>query len=73
MGKGSAPRPFNVSMNQFASNWDAIFKKGVKDVFQSQTENANGKAQGAAQAQERGEVLGDSQGSAVSKPPSSSV
>jgi len=39
MGKGSSPRPFEVSMDQFASNWDAIFKKGVKNVFQSETEN----------------------------------
>lgn len=26
-GKGSAPRPFSVSQDQFASNWDAIFGK----------------------------------------------
>jgi len=30
-GKGSSPRPFSVSQQQFASNWDAIFgKKKVK-------------------------------------------
>ena len=27
MGKGSSPRPFSVSQDQFLSNWDAIFKK----------------------------------------------
>jgi len=26
-GKGSAPRPFSVSQEQFASNWDKIFRK----------------------------------------------
>ncbi len=30
MGKGSSPRPYSVSQNQFASNWDAIFKKENK-------------------------------------------
>ncbi len=27
MGKGSAPRPFGVDHNTFASNWDQIFGK----------------------------------------------
>ena len=26
-GKGSRPRPFSVSQDQFGSNWDAIFGK----------------------------------------------
>ncbi len=26
-GKGSRPRPYSVSQNQFATNWDAIFSK----------------------------------------------
>lgn len=26
-GKGSAPRPFGVDAETFASNWDLIFKK----------------------------------------------
>lgn len=26
-GKGSAPRPFSVDQETFASNWDRIFKK----------------------------------------------
>ncbi len=73
MGKGSAPRPFDVSMDQFASNRDVIFKNGVKDLLQSQTENASGKAQGAAQEEAGGEVLGDCQGPAISESPSSSV
>ncbi len=32
MGKGSAPRPFEVPKDQFRDNWDAIFgKKDKKD------------------------------------------
>ena len=27
MSKGSSPRPYSVSLDQFASNWNAIFKK----------------------------------------------
>jgi hypothetical protein len=34
MGKGSRPRPYSVSQNQFASNWDAIFgKKEITKVW----------------------------------------
>ena len=28
-GKGSAPRPFSVSQEKFANNFDAIFRKNV--------------------------------------------
>jgi hypothetical protein len=27
MSKGSSPRPYSVGLDQFANNWDAIFKK----------------------------------------------
>lgn len=27
MSKGSSPRPYSVSLDTFANNWDAIFKK----------------------------------------------
>ena len=30
-GKGSSPRPYSVSQEQFANNWDAIFGKKHKD------------------------------------------
>ena len=30
-GKGSSPRPFSVSTEQFASNWDNIFKKDRRE------------------------------------------
>jgi hypothetical protein len=29
-GKGSAPRPFSVSQEKFADNFDAIFRKNMK-------------------------------------------
>jgi hypothetical protein len=29
-GKGSAPRPFSVSREEYANNFDAIFKKNIK-------------------------------------------
>lgn len=32
-GKGSAPRPFEVSQEQFASNWDAIFGEKKRTHF----------------------------------------
>ncbi len=30
MSKGSRPRPYSVSQDQFGSNWDAIFGKKTK-------------------------------------------
>ena len=31
-GKGSAPRPYSVSQEEYASRWDAIFKRdGLED------------------------------------------
>lgn len=49
-GKGSAPRPFGVDQDTFASNWDTIFGKkdmvpmpgtigGAKLVFPSDAED----------------------------------
>jgi len=28
MSKGSSPRPYSISLNEFQNNWDKIFKKG---------------------------------------------
>lgn len=36
-GKGSRPRPYSVSQDTFASNWDAIFKK--KEPMTPKVEN----------------------------------
>lgn len=32
-GKGSRPRPFSVSSETFASNWDKIFKKNSEQCY----------------------------------------
>jgi hypothetical protein len=37
MGKGSVPRPYSVSQEQFGNNFDAIFRK--KDVTPRVQEN----------------------------------
>ena len=31
-GKGSSPRPYSVSQEEFANNWDAIFGKKKKST-----------------------------------------
>lgn len=71
MSKGSSPRPFEVSQQVFASNWDAIFKKGKKDVFQQETQDTNRNLEAATPAQTGCEVLGDSKSTAerVAAPP----
>ena len=50
-GKGSAPRPFSVSTEEYADRFDAIFRKndGVQDVHGCP--NADGEAHGAGQVQ----------------------
>lgn len=30
-GKGSSPRPYSISQDEFANNWDRIFKKKKDD------------------------------------------
>ena len=34
-GKGSAPRPYSVSQEQFSNNWDAIFGKKKKPDYEA--------------------------------------
>jgi hypothetical protein len=31
-GKGSAPRPFSVSNEEYSKRWDAIFQRDIKKV-----------------------------------------
>ena len=71
MGKGSSPRPFDVSQQVYASNWDAIFKKGKKDVFQQETKDTNGQTQGIAPAKAGSDVLRNCESTAerVTTPP----
>lgn len=40
MGKGSAPRPFEVDHQTFADNWQAIFRKGQNDELRRRNENS---------------------------------
>lgn len=42
-GKGSKPRPFSVSQNEFATNWDRIFKKNIETKHGDQRINNEGK------------------------------
>lgn len=30
-GKGSAPRPFSISNEEYAKRWDAIFQRDIKE------------------------------------------
>ena len=41
-GKGSAPRPFGVDADTFASNWDAIFRKDKEGQGESQPDSEHG-------------------------------
>ena len=36
MSKGSSPRPYSVSQQQFANNFDAIFRKSDSKVIEDQ-------------------------------------
>ena len=36
MSKGSSPRPYSVSQEQFANNFDAIFRKPDPKVIEDQ-------------------------------------
>ena len=31
MGKGSIPRPFSVTQQEYSQRWDAIFGRDIKD------------------------------------------
>jgi len=42
-GKGSKPRPFSVSQDTFAANWDVIF--GVKDKSVPSTQHTDTQTQ----------------------------
>ncbi len=33
-GKGSKPRPFSVSQEEYENRWDAIFGRDLKDEYQ---------------------------------------
>lgn len=39
MSKGSAPRPFSVSNDEYAKRWDAIFQRDLKQPEVTQEED----------------------------------
>ena len=43
MGKGSAPRPFAVSNEEYANRWDAIFGRDKKKEEQKKEEKPKDK------------------------------
>jgi len=38
-GKGSSPRPFSVSQDEYNKRWDAIFSRDLKDDPQDLSED----------------------------------
>lgn len=38
-GKGSTPRPFSVSQEQFANNWDKIFNRDIRAEEEAKLED----------------------------------
>ena len=38
-GKGSVPRPFSVSKEEFDNRWDNIFKKSPKEIQDAELED----------------------------------
>jgi hypothetical protein len=38
-GKGSSPRPYSVSQDEYSKNWDAIFKKDPRTIEDQKNED----------------------------------
>ena len=38
-GKGSSPRPYSVSQDEYSKNWDAIFKKDPRVIEDQKNED----------------------------------
>lgn len=58
MGKGSAPRPFEVDHKTYESNWDAIFGK-KNDVLRSNQDSGQGEGRTADQRDSDNQGAGD--------------
>lgn len=48
-GKGHSPRPFDVAFEQYAANFDQIFRKS--NVLQQETQKPNGTPEADSQPQ----------------------
>ena len=57
-GKGSSPRPFDVAFEQYAANFDQIFRKS--NVLHTQTQEPNGTPEADSQPQGGSISSGDS-------------
>jgi len=44
-GKGSKPRPFSVSQEEFDNNWDNIFKKSKANLPEYQLNKSTGEVE----------------------------
>ena len=44
-GKGSAPRPFSVSHEEWSTRWDAIFQRDLKENAKDQQKIDDAKAE----------------------------
>jgi hypothetical protein len=47
-GKGSSPRPFSVSQDEWSKRWDAIFQRDLKDNAGDPVTRDNAKAEDEA-------------------------
>lgn len=43
-GKGSKPRPFSVSHEEWASRWDAIFQRDLKEETKQEDKQSEGES-----------------------------
>lgn len=57
-GKGHSPRPFDVAFEQYAANFDQIFRKS--NVLHTKTQEPNGTPEADSQPQGRGDSSGNS-------------
>lgn len=75
MSKGSSPRPFSVSAEDFSTRWDAIFSKGKSNVnnVQKETSGPDGSAEATVEQARGNDSSGDSEVSANHKSPQSDV
>ena len=62
MSKGSSPRPFSVSAEDYSAKWEAIFSKGKSNVgfIQEKTDNPASEDQVLTDKEGRRDCCGDS-------------
>lgn len=70
MSKGSSPRPFSVSAEDFSARWETIFSKGKSNVnnVQKEASQPDGADQTSVSQEGRHDSSGDSPLSADNQP-----